>query len=70
MKHTISVMVEEGSPYPQTLTLGYCNAYRGYIPSKFGYEYTCYESDATWFEPGIGEKIAEQFITMLKEMKG
>ena len=33
---TISVMVEEGSPYAQTLTLGYCNAYRGYIPSKFG----------------------------------
>jgi hypothetical protein len=67
---TISVMVEEGSPYAQTLTLGYCNAYRGYIPSKLGYEYTCYESDATWFEPGIGEKIAEQFIKMLKEMKG
>ena len=67
---TISVMVEEGSPYGQTLTLGYCNAYRGYIPSKFGYEYTCYESDATWFEPGIGEQIAEQFISMLKEMKG
>ena len=67
---TISVMVEEGSPYAQTLTLGYCNAYRGYIPSKLGYEYTCYESDATWFEPGIGEKIAEQFISMLKEMKG
>ncbi len=67
---TISVMVEEGSAYPHTLTLGYCNAYRGYIPSKFGYEYTCYESDATWFEPGIGEKIAEQFISMLKEMKG
>lgn len=67
---TISVMVEEGSPYPCTLTLGYCNAYRGYIPSKLGYEYTCYESDATWFEAGIGEQIAEQFITMLKEMKG
>lgn len=67
---TISVMVEEGSAYAQTLTLGYCNAYRGYIPSKFGYEYTCYESDATWFEPGIGEQIAQQFIKMLKEMKG
>lgn len=67
---TISMLVEEGSVYPHTLTLGYCNAYRGYIPSKFGYEYTCYESDATWFEPGIGEQIAEQFISMLKEMKG
>lgn len=66
---TISVLVEEGSPYPYTLTLGYCNAYRGYIPSKLGYEYTCYESDATWFEAGIGELIAEKLTTMLKEMK-
>ena len=67
---TISMLVEEGSVYPHTLTLGYCNAYRGYIPSKLGYEYTCYESDATWFEPGIGEIIADTFIAMLKEMKG
>lgn len=67
---TISVMVEEGSVYPHTLTLGYCNAYRGYIPSKLGYEYTCYESDATWFEPGIGEQIAHKLTSMLKEMRG
>lgn len=67
---TISEMVEAASPYPYTLTLGYCNAYRGYIPSKLGYEYTCYESDATWFEPGMGEIIAETFTKMLKEMRG
>lgn len=67
---TISVLVEEGSVYPHTLTLGYCNAYRGYIPSKLGYEYTCYESDATWFEPGIGETIADTLTSMLKEMRG
>ncbi len=66
---TISVMTEEGSPYPMTFTLGYCGAYMGYIPSKLGYEYTCYESDATWFVPGIGEEIAENFIRMLKEIK-
>lgn len=65
---TISVMTEEGSKFPATLTFGYCGAYRGYIPSKFGYEYTCYESDATWFVPGIGEQIAENLIEMLNSL--
>lgn len=67
---TISEMVEAASPYSNTLTLGYCNAYRGYIPSKLGFEYTCYESDATWFEAGIGELMVDEFVAMLKEMKG
>lgn len=67
---TISVMTEEGSPFAATFTLGYCGTYRGYIPSKFGYEYTCYESDATWYVPGIGEDIVDCFVRMLKELKG
>lgn len=66
---TLSVMTEEASPFPATITLGYCNAYRGYIPSKFGYEYSCYESDATWFVPGTGEQIVDNFLQMLKELK-
>lgn len=66
---TLSVMTEEASSFPSTITMGYCNAYRGYIPSQYGYEYSCYESDATWFAPGIGEQIVENFVEMLNELK-
>ena len=69
MFDTISIKTEEGSPFPMTATMGYCNAYRGYIPSKFGFEYTCYESDVAWFAPGIAEKMIETYIEMLKELK-
>ncbi len=65
---TISVMTEEASAYALTFTLGYCGAYKGYIPSRFGYEYTCYESDATWFQAGIGEEIVETFLAMLRQL--
>ena len=69
MFDTISMKTEEGSPFKMTATMGYCNAYRGYIPSKFGFEYTCYESDVAWFAPGIAEKMIETYIEMLKELK-
>lgn len=69
MYDTVSMMTEEGSTFAATVTLGYCSAYRGYIPSKFGFEYTSYESDVAWFSPGIGEQIAESFIQMLNELK-
>lgn len=69
MFDTISIMTEIDSPFAATVTMGYCNAYRGYIPSKFGFEYTCYESDVAWFAPGIAEKMVETYLEMLKELK-
>ena len=69
MFDTISIKTEEGSPFKMTATMGYCNAYRGYIPSKFGFQYTCYESDVAWFAPGIAEKMIETYIEILKELK-
>lgn len=69
MFDTISIMTEQASPFAATVTMGYCNAYRGYIPSKFGFEYTCYESDVAWFAPGIAEKMIDTYVEMLKELK-
>ena len=66
---TISVYVEDHAPFDKVLTLGYANNYMGYIPSKFGYEYTCYESDCTRFAPGTGETIAQTMVDMLTELK-
>jgi hypothetical protein len=66
---TISVSTEEASPYAMTMTLGYTNGAKGYIPSAFGFEYTCYESDTTRYAKGAGEAIASAFVENLKEMK-
>lgn len=62
---TNSVFVEENSPYAMTMTFGYSNGYRGYIPSAYAWEYTCYESECCYFLPGSGEEIQSTFLSML-----
>ena len=66
---TISVYVEDHADFPKVLTLGYCNGYTGYIPSAYGFEYSCYESDCCHFKPGCGEIFRDAFMEMLKELK-
>lgn len=65
---SLSVMLEEQSPYEMTMYLGYCNKYTGYIPSAYGFEYTSYESDVCRFKAGIGETMVECMVSMLKDM--
>jgi len=69
MFDTISTATEADSPFATTITMGYCGAYRGYMPSKFGFEYTCYESDVAWYAPGIAEQIVENYLEMLHKLK-
>ena len=65
----ISTDAEARSAYPFTMTLGYTNGTKGYIPTDFGFEYTCYESDTTRYARGAGEKIADAFVDALEQLK-
>lgn len=69
MFDTISVNVEEGSPYDSTMFIGYAVHHVGYLPSLIAFEYTSYETDITRYEAGTGEAVGEQFIKMLNELK-
>lgn len=45
-----------------------CSDYaRGYMPDRLGIQIGCYESCVTQFAPGTAEKLAEDFVNMLKE---
>lgn len=66
MFDTNSVYIEDNSPYKYTFVQGYSNGALGYIPSAYGFEYGCYESDTCKYVPGTGETIAD---TLLKELK-
>ena len=65
---TNAVWLEENSPVDYTLTLGYTNGHFGYIPSAQAWEYTCYETDISYFESGTAEVIQQCFLDMLNEM--
>lgn len=66
---TNAVYTEEHSPFDLTMTCGYANGHYFYIPSKYGYEYRCYESHCSRMFPGTGEKYSELFLEMLEELK-
>lgn len=66
---TISAQTEEGSPYATTMLIGYSNGHIGYLPSAYAFEYTSYETDITRFAEGTGEKVRDQYITMLEGLK-
>lgn len=66
---TLTEQLEEKTPYPMTMFFGYSNGYRGYIPSAYGWEYTCYETDCSWTIPGTGETIRDTFLEMLGELQ-
>ena len=65
---TNSVYTEEHSPVEMTLTCGYANGHWFYIPSQYGYDYSCYESHVSRFAPGTGEEVSAQFLEMLKDL--
>ena len=65
---TLGEYVEERSPYETTITFGYTNGEAGYMPSAYGWEYTCYESDTTKYCPGSGEEVMDHIIEMLKDI--
>ena len=67
--HKHGVRVREESPFDFTMTLGYTNGYRSYMPTLEAFEYGSYEVDITRFVPGTGEKMADEQIDMLRELK-
>lgn len=67
---TNSVYTEEHSPFDMTFTCGYANGHWFYIPSRYGYEYKCYEANVSRFLAGTGEQVSETFLQMLGELKG
>ena len=69
MYDTISVRMEDNSPFKTTLMLGYCYHHIGYLPSAAAYKYGSYEVDVTRFAPGTGETVADTYVEMLKELK-
>lgn len=68
MFDTNAKQIREGSPFKMTIVSSCSNAGNGYIPSAYGFQHGCYEADCCNFKPGTGEKFAEIYIDMLKQL--
>ena len=69
MYDSVSVRMEENSPYWMTMMMGYCHHHIGYLPSAVAYKYGSYEVDITRFAAGTGEMVADKQVEMLRQLK-
>lgn len=61
--------IKDNTPYDMTFVITCCNASNSYVANEKAYGYKSYESYAGAAVPGTGEKFAEEFVEMLKELK-
>lgn len=65
-----AIYIKDHSPYPMTFVITCAEGAEGYLPSLLGWEINCYEAQVSRFERGTAEKVADEFVSMLTEMKG
>ena len=60
------IYIRENSPFEFTFLM---TGNSGYIPSDAAFNYRCYEADTGFFARGTAEKLAENYVKMLNEVK-
>ena len=65
MFSTNAMFVKENSPFAVTFLM---TGNSGYIPSEQAFEYRCYEADTGYYAKGTAEKLADNYVAMLKEI--
>jgi hypothetical protein len=66
MFSTHSLYVKEHSPFDITFII---TANSSYLPDAAAYDYRSYEADTGYYAKGSGEKLAENYVKMLNEIK-
>ncbi|MBO9606571.1 MAG: neutral/alkaline non-lysosomal ceramidase N-terminal domain-containing protein [Paenibacillaceae bacterium] len=65
----IGAAVRERSPFGCTLFSGYTNGWEGYLPTTDAYSDGGYEVDTTPFAAGTEERLIEQVVGLLRQLK-
>lgn len=61
--------IREKSPYPMTFVVSQSMATNDYIPAPIGFKLRCYEAYSSHYAPGTAERITEEYVRVLNEMK-
>ena len=66
---TQGMYIKDKAPCDMTFIITCSEGAKGYLPSELGVQIGTYESCVTEFEYGTAEKLADDFVNMLTEMK-
>lgn len=62
--------IKEHSPYATTVVCTMANDNFNYIAAEAGFDYNCYEANTCRFVRGTAEALAEEYVSMLNQLKG
>lgn len=63
------MFIKEYSPYAMTFVVSCANHAQAYLASDLAFTHGCYEVDTRRFPRGTAERLAGEFVDMLKEIK-
>ena len=63
------MFIKEYSPFAMTFVVSCANHAQAYLASDLAFTHGCYEVDTRRFPRGTAEKLADNFVEMLKEIK-
>ncbi len=64
----IGRIIKNESPFEQQFVCGITNGYEGYFPMRDSFEEGGYEARSSSFQAGIGETLAGESVSLLKEL--
>jgi hypothetical protein len=64
----VGLLVKRNSPFSHTFVLTHCNGAAGYLPTRESYPDGGYEVQSSKFGPGAAEALAQETLTMLREL--
>lgn len=63
------VDIREKSPYDTTFVVSQSLSTNDYIPAPIGFKLRCYEAYSSHYAPGTAERITEEYVRVLNELK-
>jgi hypothetical protein len=67
--NAIGRAIKTASPFLHTFIITHCNGAAGYVPTKESYADGGYEVRTTPSEPGVGDRLTEEAVQMLRELR-
>ena len=68
MYDTQGTYIKGNSPYDMTFISTCANESFSYIPDEAGHDYNSYEANAGYFVRGTAEQLAEEYVSLLKQI--
>jgi hypothetical protein len=65
----IGQYIKANSPFRLTFVMTHCNGAAGYLPTRASYSAGGYEVQSSPFGPGAAERVGEQAVAMLRELR-